>query len=548
MGKHPLDDLEEAYARVPALRGIVANAERMAREALAALPDEDVQAVHMLPRWTVPGELEGFAYRAARWAVAARHRGYLDDRAPAPPVARLDELTDAERTHLHGLVVSRAHLAHKALDLDLPSHGEGWPTVPTLPEEGGMLAWTFRLLGHLEAYLDKCTDAPEAERTWMREELEGFREAEETAWGGGTALACWHLRVGELDKGPRWLNMVALAVWVLEVAPRVGRAHRPVAVKLGTLQGLTSTLTHGGVVEVLTPSEAPQAARAWVNTATLDGEALERIRRGAGLLAHPVAPRLVALVAHRIQRRIDPREPLEWRGGEGRNAWGAMAAELGVVDPKEVREVRALFETLGHLHYRSPTGREVGGLWTTDYRPGGGRGKVGRLIVTPNAGICSGVDDTDADEDRFLVPLPELPGWCAPMVGRRNEYGAYARLWLWTLTRLREHAEDLERGHGVLIDGATWAAAAVEVGLRSPEPLLVVSRLVDRWKHDGDDGPAVLEELTPNRYHLAEHLAADRAMLEEAGRRTIQGRKGGKAAAERRAHPTTRTGKKPRGF
>jgi hypothetical protein len=557
MGQHPTDDLEAAYALVPALRGIVAealtprllgimgiiaNAERIAREHLAALPSEDVQAVYMLPRWTLPEEgLAGPAYRSARWAVATMH-GEHRGKAP-PPVARLDELTDAERAYLHGLVVARAHVAHVALDLDLPIHGEGWPTVPTLPEEGGMLAWTFRLLGHLEAYLDKCTDALEADRTWMREWLDTAREEEEAAWGDGTALACWHLRVAEFDKGPRWLNMVALAVWVLEVAPRVAHARRPVAVKQGTLQGLTSILTRGGVVEVLAPSAAPQVARAWVHTATLDGEALERIRRGTGLLASPIAPRMVAMVAHRIQRRIDPREPLEWRGGDGRNAWAAMAAELGVEDPKEVREVRVVFETLGHLHYRSPTGREVGGLWTTDYRPGGGRGKVGRLIVTPNAGICSGVDDTDEAADRFLVPLPELPGWCAPMVGRPNERGAYARLWLWTLTRLRTHAEDLTRGTGVLIDGATWAAAGVEVGLSIPEPLLVVSRLVDRWTRDGDDGPAVLEERAPNRYHLAEHLAADRAFLEEAGRLTIQGRKGGKAAAARRAHPTMRRGK-----
>lgn len=552
MGQHPTDDLEAAYALVPALRdivvvapppwllGIIANAERIARESSAARPSEDVQAVYMLPRWTLPEEeIEGAAYRSARWAVATMHG--RERRGKAPPVARLDELTDAERAYLHGLVVAQAHATHKALDL--PPHGEGWPTVPTLPEEGGMLAWTFRLLGHLEAYLGKCTDAPEADRTWMREVLETFREEEETAWGAGTALACWHLRMEEIDRGPRWLNMVALAVWVLEVAPRVAHARRPVAVKQGTLQGLTSILTRGGVVEVLAPSGAPQAARAWVHTATLDGEALERIRRGTGLLASPVAPRMVAMVAHRIQRRIDPREPLEWRGGDGRNAWAAMAAELGVEDPKEVREVRAVFETLGHLHYRSPTGREVGGLWTTDYRPGGGRGKVGRLIVTPNAGICSGVDATDEAEDRFLVPLPELPGWCAPMVGRPNERGAYARLWLWTLTRLRTHAEDLTRGTGVLIDGATWAAAGLEVGLSNPEPLLVPHGLIARWTRDGDDGPAVLEERTPNRYHLAEHLTADRAMLEEAGRLTIQGRKGGKAAAERRAHPTMRRGK-----
>jgi hypothetical protein len=228
-----------------------------------------------------------------------------------------------------------------------------------------------------------------------------------------------------------------------------------------------------------------------------------------------------------------------------------MAMELGIHDPQRARqEVRPLFETLGSLHYRSPTGLEVGGLWTYALEnERGGRGKVGRITVTPNAVICGTVRDTDTDRaDRFLVPLPELPGWCAPMVGRPNEHGAYARLWLWTLCRLREHAEDIHLGTGVLIDGATWAGAGLEVGLRNPEPLLVPHGLIARWTRDGDDGRAVLEEVTPNRYHLAPHLEAERAMLDEAGRRSIQGRKGGKVAAERRAHPTKRPVKKPRGF
>lgn len=479
--------------------------------------------------------------RSARWAVAQSHEElYAHD---PPSIARLDELKDPERQRLLAATLTRATLAYK----DIAPHLEDAPATgaSVLPETRGMLAWTRIVLDHLEDYVARCEDAPVHARDTLRGWLAGAADFEEAAWREGTPLAFWHARHGELDRGPAWLNLIALAVWVLEVEPLVRRSRRSVAVKLGTLQGLTSTLTHGGVVEVLARSEAPQVARAWVNTATLDGEALERIRRGVGLLTHPLAPRMVTMVAHRIQRRIDPREPLEWMGGDGGNAWAAMAAELGVDDPKKVGAARDLFETLGNLHYRSPTGREVGGLWTTDYRPGGGRGKVGRLIVTPNAGICSGIDDTDTDEDRFLVPLPDLPGWCAPMVGRRNEYGAYARLWLWTLTRLREHAEDLHRGNGVLITGDTWAAAGVEVGLRNPDPLLVSHGLIARWKRDDDDGSAVLEEVAPNRYHLAEHLAGDRAMLEEAGRRTIQGRKGGKAAAERRAHPTKRTGKNP---
>lgn len=546
MGQHPTDDLE---APPPALRGIAAEALRRSREMLAALPSEDVQAVYMLPRWTVPTELEGSAYRSARWAVATMHGS--EHRGKAPPVARLDELTDAERTHLHGLVVAQAHVTHKALDLDLPPHGEGWPTVPTLPEEGGMLAWTYRLLKHLEAYLDKCTDAPEADRTWMREWLANFREEEVSAWGDGTALACWHIRAGELDRGPRWLNMVALAVWVLEVAPRVAHARRPPAVTLRTLSAIQDALSYRGKVEVLEAGQAPPSTRigTWVEaSAAVDSAALTRIQRGTGLLGSVLAPKMLTLLVNRIQRRLDASGTLVLSGRDDLNVWEALAAELGVREEKRIRqEVRPLFEALASLHYRTDRGLEVGGLWTWAYENDqGGRGKAGTLHISPNPALIGKVGEHGSDRvDRFLVPLPELPGWCAPMLGGPRNHGGIARLWLWTLCRLRAHADDIERGNGVLIDD--WEAAAVEVGLSNPGPLLVQHGLIGRWTRDGDDGPAVLEEVAPKRYHLAPHLAAERAMLQEAGRRTIQGSKGGKASSARRAHPTMRRGKKPPG-
>jgi hypothetical protein len=519
----------------------------------------DAEAVDFLRRWNpyddprtqVPEVLQRIAAmqvrmavtRAARWAVAQSHEVvYAHD----PCIARLDELEGEERRRLLTDTLNRATLAYRGIAHLLEE--DPTATEPSaLPEAAGMLAWTRGVLDHLEDYLARCEDAPTHARATLGARFAEDRRLEAEAWREGTPLAFWHARHGELDRGPAWLNLIALAVWVLEVEPKVRRARRAVGVRMGTLAGFARI----GTVEVLAPREAPRGLQtrgdAWVPTAALDAAALTRIHRGIALLDTPTAPRMVAFLAHRIQRRLDPREPLEWRGTGGRNAWEALAAELEIEDAKRVREVRDVVETLGHLHYRTPTGREVGGLWTTYYDPGGGRGKVGRLTVTPNAGISGTVDDTDTGDDRFLVPLPALPGWCAPMIGRRNEYGAYARLWLWTLCRLREDAEDLTRQTGVLIDGATWAAAAVEVGLQIPEPLLVAQRLVDRWTQDGDDGRAVLERVAPNRYHLAPHLAAERAMLEEAGRRTIQGRKGGKAAAEQRAHPGTRRGRKPRG-
>lgn len=529
-------------------------------------PPEDVAALEALAMWRMDRTaLVDAAARAARWAVATRHDAGPDD-APTP-VARLDELTDEQRAYLLERVTARTLVAYNELppapSLEL---ADGWsiegehvvPAGPVttypfrvpevLPERDGVLAHTRGILEHVEEYRTRCVDAPEVERRWLRERLTAAEAEAEEDWREGRPLAFWDPRDGDLDRGPPWVNLIALAVWVLEVAPRVAHARRPVALTLKTLSAIQEALSYRGTVAVLEAGHAPPSTRTrtWVETAAVDGAALTRIQRGTGLLGSVLAPKMLTLLVNSIQRRLDARETLVLSGRDGLNVWEALGAELGVHDEKRVRrEVKPLFEALAALHYRTPSGLEIGGLWTwASGNDQGGRGKSGTLQIHPNPALCGIVEAQERGHgERSLVPLPRLPDWCAPMMGGPRNHGGIARLWLWTLCRLREQADDLTRGNGVLIED--WEAAANEVGY--PYPLLVQHGLIARWTRDDKGGLAVLEEVAPNRYHLAPHLEAERAMLEEAGRRTIQGRKGGKAAAERRANPKPRRGK-PRGF
>jgi hypothetical protein len=70
-----------------------------------------------------------------------------------------------------------------------------------------------------------------------------------------------------------------------------------------------------------------------------------------------------------------------------------------------------------------------------------------------------------------------------------------------------------------------------------PGPLAIV-RYLDVWKGDNARGVVVLEELTPGRYNLAPQFAAERAMLEEGGRRSIANAKRGRASAAKRKPKT----------
>jgi hypothetical protein len=271
-----------------------------------------------------------------------------------------------------------------------------------------------------------------------------------------------------------------------------------------------------------------------VQAEALDALALAGVRE----LATVAAARFVPWFAHAVQRRPDEAAPLVFEGGDGVNAYGTVAAELGLDGIKDAGVVRGLLHALNCAILSYPDGSEAGVL-LLDYRPGGGRGNPSRLTLTPGRPWRWGdVYDLPAAH-RILAPLPRLPDLAPPFVGNRKDRAALARLYLRILAELAREAPDIARGLGAYIPGARWAELAAEEGLRNPGPL-AIGPILDRWTHDENDGPAVLERLGADRWHLAPAFAAERKLLEDGGKLRIGASEGGKRSVKAKAEARER--------
>jgi hypothetical protein len=387
--------------------------------------------------------------------------------------------------------------------------------------------------------------------------------AELDRWGGerapdvlalAVARACtsgadlWHLWA-PVDGPPRWLRALARELWLSLWKPALARERRPVALSRFAIERIGGVLLGRDVVpgsggrdvlvdgtgQAIAPFELPRLAT------LVDADALELLARpGVQALTTIAAARFVPWFAEQVQRRPDEHAPIVFEGTDGVNAWGTVAAALGMDAGKHAGEVRGMLHALQATIIQYPNGDEAGVLHV-DYRAGGGRGNPSRLTVRPGRPWLSSDVHTlpDSAEYRALAPIPALEGYAPPFVGDRRERAALARLWLCLLVELTRGSPDLSRGLGAHIPGARWAELANMVGVLRPRPLLV-SLLQDRWAVDGDDGAAVLERVGPDRWHLAPRFEAERTMLENGGRMRLGAAEGGRRSARARTEERER--------
>jgi hypothetical protein len=370
------------------------------------------------------------------------------------------------------------------------------------------------------------------------------RAAEDPPLGGELWRLWARLEWGAGTEGRRWLVALADALWHDVWRPALVRERRPVAMSVTGLAGVVSALAgssvapdRGGRGVLLDRTGEPVARFEHRRLATaVQAEALEALAlAGVRELRTVAAMRFIPWFAHAVQRRQNEAAPLEYEGGGGINAYGAVAEAMGLDPRDDAGKVRALLHALSCAILSYPDGGEASVLML-DYRPGGGRGNPSRLTLTPGRPWLAG--DVHALPEgaayRALAPIPLLPDLAPPFVGDRRERGALGRLYLRILAELAHHSPEIARGVGAHIPGDRWAALAREEGVIRPPPLLV-GLVQDRWTRDGDDGPAVFERVGPDRWHLAPAFAEERAVLEEGGRQRIGASIGGKLAAASRA-------------
>jgi hypothetical protein len=126
-------------------------------------------------------------------------------------------------------------------------------------------------------------------------------------------------------------------------------------------------------------------------------------------------------------------------------------------------------------------------------------------------------------EARRLVPVVDLP----PLIGRPNEYGPQCAFQARLVAEMRRRATELVEHGGVRFDPDELEQIAASVEL----PTSMVARVIDRWRQDGDDGPAFVEVVEPDRYTLASAHAPARNFLLQSGKMEIDAAKAGRRGA-----------------
>lgn len=500
---------------------------------LAAL--EAYRDVRELAESEHPGNAEHRAVTAA--LVAARDGGKPD------PLAAEALADDGKRSQLAGELLGCARKVGELFGGEPPAtDAEARATVDT--DHGPALRWDAAFADLLDGMGGKrAGELADDVREAAAERTAAARSTDPPP--GGDLWCLWAELEPAPGYAPRWLCLLAKALWADKWRPALVRERRPVALAVTGLLGVVTGALAGVAVQPGTDGrrvlvdregravgrfEGPRLATA-VQAEALEALALAGVRE----LRTVAAMRFVPWFAHAVQRRPDEAAALVFEGGDGVNAYGTVAAAMGMDPEKHAGEVRGLLHALNCAILSYPDGGEAGVLML-DYRPGGGRGNPSRLTLTPGRPwLAADVFELpEGSVHRALAPIPLLPDLAPPFVGDRRERGALGRLWLRILAELAHQSPDLARGLGAHIPGARWAELAREEGVLRPPPLLV--ELVQaRWTRDADDGPAVFERVGPERWHLAPAFAAEREMLEAGGKQRIGASVGGKLAAKARA-------------
>lgn len=287
------------------------------------------------------------------------------------------------------------------------------------------------------------------------------------------------------------------------------------------------------------PLGDPLVRRIASDAATIGADALRVLRSDRGvtlfgtLTAHRVL-RWTIFEGHRKALGFDP-DPrhIEISGG-----WATLAREhlhlQSKAAPNQVRDIiSAMHSHEVLLSDKVPTRL----LILTDRTHRGSGGSISITlgdVLLPNyvhklQKIVGGTNDR-------LIPVLDLP----PFVGRERDFGAQATFQLLLMQHLRERAVELVTHGGVALPDEALHKLARESGL----PTATVKPLMDRWTHDGDDGPAVLKVTDGGLYTLGDSYARERAFLEDGGQREIDGATNGRRGAEKRRQARERSRRK----
>ena len=202
-----------------------------------------------------------------------------------------------------------------------------------------------------------------------------------------------------------------------------------------------------------------------------------------------------------------------------------LADAIGEKSGRARAKLKKILQAGLHWHVDWPGG-EAGGLWTYRYDDTSGSHKGARLRIVLGDPLLPGY--TFKKRRQILVPVVEP----APLVSSPRTYRNQAVFQQVLVREIVERRKDIARFGGARLELQDLWQIAKRVGLTRN----TMGKAMGRYLVDGDDGPAFLEEVDTDQYHLAdnEKYGKARRFIDETARRSAKGRKMGKVSARKR--------------
>lgn len=351
---------------------------------------------------------------------------------------------------------------------------------------------------------------------------------------------------------PKWVRALLEAIWAFIVRPTIERArNKPPALVMAVHEPVAHLFSPVRLAEerngqLALPLPGDRIIRIAKEAASIGAESLDAlmVNRGVKLFGSVTAHRVLRSLIYTGHRQAlemvsDPRI-IRFEGG-----WAEYAHHVLEMKSKKAGiQAREIIEAMHATEIPLP-----GNIWTRllirTYYPAVGRKKgklefvLGTALLPDYVGELRDMmgNTIEARQAIRLVPVLDLP----PFYGRERDHGAQATFSMLVIAHIRNNAVDLIRHGGVELSSGTLERLAVHAGL----PISTIGSLLDRWTRDGDDGAAMFKivDTKANRYTLADHYAWARSLIEDGGRREIEGSRAGVRSATKRRNRLARRGK-----
>lgn len=183
---------------------------------------------------------------------------------------------------------------------------------------------------------------------------------------------------------------------------------------------------------------------------------------------------------------------------------------------KTIQDIREIITWMQQVAFNLGDGN-LGHMLTFDIRshPEDRRRKMLSIYLTdmllPNFVFSIPSKSQSQRELRMLAPLLDIP----PLVTDNHRlHAAQASYQVELCIEMRRRAREVIEKGGIYFPNEQKIAMAGSVGLN----LEILTKLFDRWTHDGDDGPKMLEEINKDVYILSNHHQAAKDFIIAAGK------------------------------